>query len=257
MKVERFEIARAAISLFLILFLLIASINGILHGTSSALTTGDFKIISPLDWILLTLGTKSLFLSLSIPALIAIAIIAIFGRFFCGWICPVGIFLDLSHKITVKNNEKIMIQRRNYEKYIILLTVLIASIAFNFSMPYLFSPPGILYRAVIYYVLMGIIGADLVLFAFVFIFDILAIRYGRTWCNTICPLGTLISSLSIINLVKPKIDKRKCTKCFVCERLCPMGIPLTNVKKWGMMPCTKCLKCFENCPVKAIRINII
>lgn len=168
-----------------------------------------------------------------------------------------GIFLDQTHKITTKNNEKIMILRRNYEKYLILLIVLIASLAFNFSLPYLFSPPGIIYRAITYYVLIGIIGVDLALLALVFILDILAIHYGRTWCNTICPLGTLISVLSIINLVKPKVDKKKCTDCLICEKICPMGIPLTNVKNWGMMACTKCLKCFERCPAKAIKINII
>jgi ferredoxin-type protein NapH len=255
--VERFEIARILTSLTTIIILSLAPIIGIMYGTSSALSIGNFKVISPLEWVLLTLGTKTIFFNLLMPAFISIIIIAIFGRFFCGWICPMGIFLDQTHKITTKNNEKIMILKRNYEKYIILLTVLIASLAFNFSLPYLFSPPGIIYRAIISYVLLGIIGVDLGLLGLVFIFDVLAIRYGRTWCNTICPLGTLISTLSIINLVKPKVDGKKCTDCLICEKICPMGIPLTNVKNLGMMSCTKCLKCFERCPSQAIKINVI
>ena len=255
--VERFEIARIFTSLTTIIILSLAPIIGIMYGTSSALSIGNLRVISPLEWILLTLGTKTFFLDLLISAFISILIIAIFGRFFCGWICPMGIFLDQTHKITAKNNEKIKILQRNYEKYIILLTVLLASLVFNFSLPYLFSPPGIIYRAVIYYALIGIFGIDLGLLGLVFIFDVLAIHYGRTWCNTICPLGTLISTLSFINLVKPKVDREKCTDCLICEKICPMGIPLRNVKNFGMMACTKCLKCFERCPAKAIKINII
>ncbi len=249
--------ARIFTSLSIIFIFLKAAILGIFYGTSSALSIGSLKVISPLEWILLTLSTKTFYMNLLYPASIAIVTIIIFGRLFCGWICPTGIFLDQTHKITAKNNEKIMILKRNYEKYIILSAVLLASLFFNFSIPYLFSPPGIIYRTIIYYVLRGIIGVDIALLIIVFILDIFAINYGRTWCNTICPLGTLITSLSIINLVKPKVDKKKCSNCLVCEKICPMGIPLTNIKKWGMTACTKCLKCFEKCPAKAIKINII
>jgi len=92
----------------------------------------------------------------------------------------------------------------------------------------------------------------------IFVFDVLAIRYGRTWCNTICPLGSLITCLSIINFVKPKVDRNKCLgpNCLICESVCPMRIPITNAGRLSMASCTKCLKCWGACPVGAIKIKV-
>jgi polyferredoxin len=92
----------------------------------------------------------------------------------------------------------------------------------------------------------------------ILVLDILSSRYGRTWCNSICPLGTTISSFSIVNLLRPKIDQKKCTNCLDCERICPMQIPLTTrTDNWAMMTCNKCLKCFENCPTGAVKISAL
>lgn len=120
----------------------------------------------------------------------------------------------------------------NREKYAIPCGVLAAAFIFNFSAPYLFSPPGIIYRTVF-----GLVRA---------------IRYERTWCNTLCTLGATISSLSLVNLVKPKVDKEACIdfdfNCLNCWRVCPMRIPLTSQSaihgsRKAMMKCNKCLKC--------------
>jgi ferredoxin-type protein NapH len=235
---------------------ILTSNYGLMYGTTCALTVGNFAVISPLGWVLALLGTKNFLPDLVIPGLVAFIAVFMFGRILCGWICPVGISLEYSHAMTQK--ERFGALRWNSEKYAILLAVLVAALLFNFSMPYLFSPPGIIYRIVLSLMLQGIIGADLAILVLIFVFDILAIRYGRTWCNTICPLGSLITCLSIFNLVRPKVDRSKCLgpKCLICESVCPMRIPITNAGRLSMMSCTKCLKCWETCPVGAIKIKV-
>ena len=48
------------------------------------------------------------------------------------------------------------------------------------------------------------------------ILAILAWRNGRTYCNTICPVGTVLGFLSKYALLKPRIDTDKCNGCGLC-----------------------------------------
>ena len=49
---------------------------------------------------------------------------------------------------------------------------------------------------------------------------VLAWRYGRTYCNTICPVGTLLSFLSRFSLLKVYFDTDKCKNCSLCTKNC-------------------------------------
>jgi len=266
MKIGKIEALRALTASLALFFLVFASVLGIMHGTTSALTFGDFTLISPLELILASLSTRTVLTSLVFPALIVILIIVFFGRFFCGWICPVGVLLEYSHCITQRKERKgagvlDWTGWKNREKYAILFAVLLASLLFGFTVPYLFSPPGIAYRTIISLTLHGTIGADIIVLLVIFALDFLVAHYDRTWCNTLCPLGSLITSLSIINLIRPKVDPKKCIdfdlNCLNCEKVCPMQVPIArDDEKWAMMECNKCLKCWDNCPTKAIRIKI-
>ncbi len=262
MKVSKIEVLRGVTASFVTLFFVAAPILGFTYGTTSALTFGSLTLISPLELALVVLGTKTIAVSLVVSGLIVILIIMFFGRFFCGWVCPVGILLEYSHILTeTKRRKGVGSLWKNREKYAILFAVLAASVLFNFAAPYLFSPPGVVYRIILYYTLRGALGVDLAVLFLIFIHDLFAIHYSRTWCNALCPLGTVISSLSLINLLKPNVDRKKCIdfdfNCLNCERICPMRIPITRADKWAMMECNKCLKCWANCPVKAVKIQVL
>jgi len=260
MRMGKIELLRGVTASLVISLFAVAPTLGLMYGTTSALTFGSLTMISPLGMALLSLGTRSVPASLIIPGLIVILVIVFFGRFFCGWICPVGILLEYSRPlISTKERKGVGGVWKNRERYPILSAVLAAALLFGFSAPYLFSPPGVVYRIVLLFTLRGIIGVDVIVLLLIFILEVFAVRRGRTWCNTICPLGTVISTLSIINLVKPRVDQETCIdfdfNCLNCERICPMRINITRADRWTMMECNKCFKCWANCPVKAIKVE--
>ena len=70
----------------------------------------------------------------------------------------------------------------------------------------------------------------------------LAVWRGRFWCNTVCPVGTVLGCLSKVSLLKPKIDLAKCVKCGMCERACKaQSIDIAS----GMIDRTTCVACFD------------
>jgi len=260
-KNGKFELLRVFTVIFVVVFFVVAPIFGLVYGTTCALNLGNFALISPLELFLLPLGTKTFLLTWLVPSVTVIIAIIFFGRFFCGWICPVGGLLEYSHLLTDKKPRKnVGGLYNNWEKYAVLFAVLLAAYLFDFSAPYLFSPPGSVYRALVEIVTHGIMSIDLTVILLFFAVDLLAIRYGRSWCNSLCPLGTVISSFSFVNLFKPKVDQEKCIdfdfNCLNCERVCPMRIPVTRANRWMMMECNKCLKCWDQCPVDAIKIEL-
>lgn len=70
----------------------------------------------------------------------------------------------------------------------------------------------------------------------------LAVWKGRFWCNTACPVGTVLGLLSRFSLLKPKIDFSKCVKCGMCERACKArSIDISR----GTIDRTTCVACFD------------
>ena len=70
----------------------------------------------------------------------------------------------------------------------------------------------------------------------------LAVWKGRFWCNTVCPVGTVLGCLSKVSLLKPKIDLAKCVKCGMCERICKaQSIDIAG----GTIDRTTCVACFD------------
>ncbi len=70
----------------------------------------------------------------------------------------------------------------------------------------------------------------------------LAVWKGRFWCNTVCPVGTVLGLLARFSLLKPKLDLAKCVKCRQCEKTCKArSIDIAG----GMIDRTTCVACFD------------
>ena len=83
----------------------------------------------------------------------------------------------------------------------------------------------------------------------------LSFRWGRLWCNTVCPVGTVLGFLSQFSLFKPRIDQDKCIGCKKCEKNCKSMCIDIDHHHVDYSRCVACMDCIDNCPVKAIRLT--
>ena len=76
---------------------------------------------------------------------------------------------------------------------------------------------------------------------------ILAWRNGRTYCNTICPVGTTLGFISRFSIFRPTFDKDKCTRCGLCEKGCKASCIDSKNMEIDYSRCVTCFNCMEKC----------
>lgn len=87
---------------------------------------------------------------------------------------------------------------------------------------------------------------------------VLAFRNGRTYCNTICPVGTVLGYVSKFSWYKIRVDESKCIKCGLCAKNCKAAC--INVKKGEPVKidytrCVDCGNCELACAKSAISLS--
>lgn len=81
---------------------------------------------------------------------------------------------------------------------------------------------------------------------------VLAWRNGRTYCNTICPVGTVLGFLAKYSWLKPVIDTSKCVNCGLCARNCKSACIDVKEHKIDYSRCVACMDCIGKCHKGAI-----
>lgn len=88
------------------------------------------------------------------------------------------------------------------------------------------------------------------------IITVLAWRSGRTYCNTICPAGTLLGFLAQYSLFRPVIDTEKCNACTLCSRRCKASCIDAKAHQIDYSRCVVCMDCIDTCRREAIRYRL-
>lgn len=81
---------------------------------------------------------------------------------------------------------------------------------------------------------------------------VLAWKNGRTYCNTICPVGTILGLVSRFSIFRPTFDTDKCTKCGLCEKGCKASCIDSKARTIDHSRCVTCFNCIEKCRFGAI-----
>ena len=242
-----------------------------------------FLRLDPLLGILLSLGARVLLLSFGL-SLIIVVLSLIFGRAFCGWICPMGTTLDVTDRLMRSRSHGTRTKTR-WWKYAILGVLLVASIlsyqglwlldplvlldrtatavilpifwflisnlfAAGFAVPVIEAPIFDLYSS-----LEGVIipiAQPIFLHSmpiFVFFAAVLALEkiHRRFWCRSLCPLGAF---LGIIGHRAPfqRLVSPKCNQCALCRENCKMGAIHKDFDHTNRADCILCLNCAIICP---------
>lgn len=226
-----------------------------------------------------------------LPALLALnvgvllflmALTLIFGRIYCSVICPLGVFQDFVSWISGKQKKNRFKYSKSIDwlRYAVLISFAIA-FAFGISSivallaPYsaygriantLFQPiylwgnnilAGLAERVDSYAfyktdiwlkslptLIIGVITLIIIV--------ILAWRNGRTYCNTICPVGTILGFFAKYSWLKPVIDTSKCNSCGLCSRNCKASCINFKEHTIDYSRCVTCMNCVEKCPKGSI-----
>lgn len=190
-------------------------------------------------------------LALNVGVILALVLLTLlFGRLYCSVICPLGIMQDgfgwLGKKR--KKNHYSYSKALNPLRYVMLLLMVAAIIAGIGAFVALLAPYSAYGRIVqsllsplwqwgnnllarwseargdymFYSVDVWLKGGVTLAVAVVTLvaLAVLSWRNGRTYCNTICPVGTVLGFLSRYSLFRPVIDTTKCNGCGLCARNC-------------------------------------
>lgn len=206
------------------------------------------------------------------------------GRVYCSVICPLGIFQDIVSWVSGKRKKKQFrfsySPAKSWLRYGVLLLFVLAIILGVGSVvallaPYsaygriaqnLFAPVydlannGLAYIAermdsyTFYQKEIWLKSLPVFLIAaltFV-ILIFLAWRNGRTYCNTICPVGTVLGFVAKYSLFRPVIDTSKCNSCTLCSRQCKAACINSKNHTIDYSRCVTCLDCVDACKHNAI-----
>ena len=84
---------------------------------------------------------------------------------------------------------------------------------------------------------------------------ILAWRGGRTYCNTICPVGTILSFFARFSWLKIRFDEDKCKNCSLCSKNCKAACIDFKTHTVDYSRCVVCGNCIDSCKFDALRYD--
>lgn len=215
-----------------------------------------------------------------ITALIVLTLI--FGRIYCSVICPLGIMQDVIswfHDKRKKNRFSYSAEKK-WLRYPILVVFIIALVAGIGSLVALLAPYSAYGRIVVnllkpiyeagnnvlasiaehfnsyafYHVDTWIKSMPTFIIALItfIIIVILAWRGGRTYCNTICPVGTILSFFARFSWLRISFDEEKCRSCSKCSKNCKASCIDFKNHSVDYSRCVVCGNCIESCSFDAL-----
>ena len=227
-------------------------------------------------------------LALNLAVIIGLVVLTlVFGRIYCSVICPLGVMQDVLARLRPKGKKKGghygYSPERRWLRYIVLALFVIALIAGIGSFVALLAPYSSYGRIAsnllkpvwlagnnvladiaakhdsyaFYAVDIWIRSLPTYVIAVVtfVVIAVLAWSSGRTYCNTICPVGTVLGFLSRFSLLKVRFDAEKCRNCSACSRACKASCIDYKNHTVDYSRCVACGDCLDKCKFDALHYN--
>lgn len=255
---------RLTATAFLMVFVLTATghVTFLVGDLAGSKLFDALRLTDPLAAVEVTLATRAVHETFLLGTVILLATAVLLGPIFCGWLCPVGLALDVWHGIVARVRRLVGLPytrkpRGNAHAWRFAVLLFCAAFALTSGWPLFqtFSP----INGVVWAIVFG------VSFAWVFLGGIalLEIVFPRVWCRFVCPLGALYSLFGRFAPLRIRIDREQAGKlqCGLCTSDCPMGIPimeeftLRGRTSIDHPACTRCGTCTERCPRTVLRLG--
>ena len=180
----------------------------------------------------------------------------LFGRAYCGYICPIGLkqrFFNFIGELLFVQPFEIPIKLDKYMrmfKYVFTLVLIIWSLL---KLRILIGDNPLSQYSELWNELGFIEGMLDWTMAIMFLLTIIgSITVKYFYCKYFCIKGSVFGLLSNVCASRLKIDKSKCTECKLCTINCPMNIQVHTLETVKSMDCLSCQQCVAVCPEKAI-----
>jgi ferredoxin len=211
------------------------------------------------------------------------------GRTYCSFLCPLGIGQDLFSRTGGLLRRKF--RRYGFKRphvvlrYSLLALTLIFTMVWGIYMLSLLDPYSIYGRFMTYFakpaiieinnLLAGVLGKfdiytlsnvpnktfTLVAYsipgAFFILVGTLSLTKGRLYCNTVCPVGTLLGLVSKISILRINFDESACTRCGRCSLRCKSSCIDFLKYDVDVSRCVDCFNCIHACQDKALSYGVV
>lgn len=220
-------------------------------------------------------------LNYGVLALIMIAT-GLFGRMYCSVVCPLGIMQDFFSWLggKAKKNRFSYVKEHKWLRYIILALFIICLIIGFAPVTTLIAPYSAYGRIVnslfkpLYDLLnnwlasidashdrynfsevqvwMRSVTTFVIAILTLLVLAVLAWKHGRSYCNSICPVGTILSFFSRFSIFRVRFEEDKCKKCGLCEKNCKARAIDYKSGTVDYSRCVVCGDCLDKCKFDAL-----
>jgi len=166
-------------------------------------------------------------------------ITVLFGRIWCGWVCPQTVLVDFTRFLDRVQTGGIGYKILYYAATMLISTVVAADLIWYFVSPHEF------FSRLASAALGPVIGWSWAILTVVILLDLAFVR--RRFCATVCPYARMQSVLfdrATLSIAFDTGRADECMDCRACVRVCPVGI---DIRKGGSAACVGCAECVDKC----------